>query len=479
MKIIIYALGKIFNNYKEKIDWTRIVALADKEASSDSEMYRIPVISPERISDFEYDFIVVFSDKYFEEIRMELTGEYFVAADKILPWRVMIAEPGMIEYGTARMYELFCEEKNCTSILDMEMSVLPKNYLTKEELFHKRNCVLDGIWSDTALQNVNLYDSVFEDYDECGKVYDVTILNGKKQYDDSELERIRQHTRFILLSGKFSMDAVLTRKITEERLSRYGHVFQISAQEGILFGIDTQYKEPDPDMEIYVVTHRKYNVRSDHLYKPLCVGGYECDGYSNELEGDNIAYLNKKINECTALYWIWKNTKSQYVGLNHYRRYFYNGVIRSMDSYLDMATAAEIFMEYDMILPLAWSFGETSVFRQLCNAMDAGLCINACSVIRNKIEKYQPDYADAFDHVMEGHNMYACNMFITRREILNRYCEWLFSFLIKAAEEIDVEGYDSYSQRVVGFFAERMWTVWLRKNKLRIKELPFVQIASG
>lgn len=77
---------------------------------------------------------------------------------------------------------------------------------------------------------------------------------------------------------------------------------------------------------------------------------------------------------------------------------------------------------------------------------------------------------------MNGHSAFLCNMFVTRREILNRYCEWLFSFLIEAAEAIDVEGYDSYSQRVIGFFAERMWTVWLRKNKLKIKELPYVVV---
>ena len=33
-----------------------------------------------------------------------------------------------------------------------------------------------------------------------------------------------------------------------------------------------------------------------------------------------------------------------------------------------------------------------------------------------------------------------------------------------------------YSQRVIGFFSEWMWTVRLRKNKLRIKELPYIII---
>ena len=98
------------------------------------------------------------------------------------------------------------------------------------------------------------------------------------------------------------------------------------------------------------------------------------------------------------------------------------------------------------------------------------------TIIRNAIEKKQPDYLDAFDSVMRGHNAFMCNMFVTKREILNAYCGWLFSFLIEAADEIDVEGYDSYSQRVIGFFAERMWTVWLRRNKFSIKELPFVVV---
>ena len=67
-----------------------------------------------------------------------------------------------------------------------------------------------------------------------------------------------------------------------------------------------------------------------------------------------------------------------------------------------------------------------------------------------------------------------CNLFVTKRNILNAYCEWLFSFLIEAAEAIDISGFDSYSKRVIGFFAERMWTVWVSRQDIKIKELPFV-----
>ena len=65
------------------------------------------------------------------------------------------------------------------------------------------------------------------------------------------------------------------------------------------------------------------------------------------------------------------------------------------------------------------------------------------------------------------------SMFVTRRKILNMYCEWLFSFLIEAAEKMDISGYDVYSKRIMGFLAERLLTTWLLKQNLKIKEQPY------
>jgi len=93
----------------------------------------------------------------------------------------------------------------------------------------------------------------------------------------------------------------------------------------------------------------------------------------------------------------------------------------------------------------------------------------------------QPDYLDAFDDVTRGIALFANGMHIARRNVFDAYCEWLFSFLIDATEEVRAKvslgdkplremGHD-YS-RVVGHFAERLLSVWLIKNHLRIKMLP-------
>ena len=65
-------------------------------------------------------------------------------------------------------------------------------------------------------------------------------------------------------------------------------------------------------------------------------------------------------------------------------------------------------------------------------------------------------------------------MFVTRRELMDAYCEWLFSIIIPAAEEFDETPYNDYSKRAVGFFAERLLTVWLLRHDYKIKELPII-----
>lgn len=55
-------------------------------------------------------------------------------------------------------------------------------------------------------------------------------------------------------------------------------------------------------------------------------------------DGDNISFLNDKLNEMTVFYYMWKNIKkndSDFIGYNHYRRVFdlsrYNDKIWNYD----------------------------------------------------------------------------------------------------------------------------------------------------
>ena len=92
----------------------------------------------------------------------------------------------------------------------------------------------------------------------------------------------------------------------------------------------------DDKVKILICCHKKTNTCNDNIYLPIQVGHAVS---ANELDMqkddqvlgkacDNISRLNGIYCEMTAMYWAWKNIRKiypdlKYVGLCHYRRYFY------------------------------------------------------------------------------------------------------------------------------------------------------------
>ena len=219
---------------------------------------------------------------------------------------------------------------------------------------------------------------------------------------------------------------------------------------------------------IYTVKHKPfYTVAPLELpegYKTICVGGYsEPDGI-NCTEGKNIENLNKKINELTALYWIWKNTKDPIVGLAHYRRF----LLGSDGDILTIPGAKELLKTNDIICH-SFNLDYLTVKR---NIIMMGLL--GGQVAYDIVRGHLPDgYQEAFAQVMESHHYYVCHLFVTKREILNEYCKWLFSFITDAAKDYRPRiGCDPQEIRAIGYIAEALLSVWALKNGLKVASEP-------
>ena len=107
------------------------------------------------------------------------------------------------------------------------------------------------------------------------------------------------------------------------------------------------------------------------------------------------------------------------------------------------------------------------------------LAEHVINTIRKYIALRQPDYLAAYDRVTNSFGVFCYEIFITRRKIFEAYCEWLFSFIIDATEEIlattDLASSDDPREyRAISFVAEHLMTVWLIKNRLRIKTLDII-----
>lgn len=165
--------------------------------------------------------------------------------------------------------------------------------------------------------------------------------------------------------------------------------------------------------------------------------------------GDNISVKNKKYCELTGLYWIWKNDKSDYIGLSHYRRKFEltDGAIRSI-----VGESVDIVVTVP-ILNLNTVKGQ---YIKDHSENDWNIMSEAISIL-------SPEYSDSLETVGKGFFYFAYNMFIAKREVLNDYCEWLFKVL-KYCEDKIAEKEDSYQNRYLGFLAERLLTVYIAKH---------------
>ena len=216
---------------------------------------------------------------------------------------------------------------------------------------------------------------------------------------------------------------------------------------------------------IYTVKHKPFTLPElPEGYKTICVGGYsEPDGI-NCTEGKNIENLNKKINELTALYWIWKNTKDPIVGLAHYRRY----LLGSDGDILTLPEAEQLLKNNDIICH-SFNLDYLTVKR---NIIMMGLL--GGQVAYDTVRGLLPDgYQEAFEQVMESHHYYVCHLFVTKREILNEYCKWLFSFITEAAKDYRPRiGCDPQEVRAIGYIAEALLSVWALKNGLKVASEP-------
>jgi len=237
-------------------------------------------------------------------------------------------------------------------------------------------------------------------------------------------------------------------------------------------------------IEIYVATHKAYEFPNLKEYLPIHVGkaGSSLDlGIIGDNTGDNISNLNSSFCELTALYWMWKNSQADILGLAHYRRYFINQqqqFLCSLD--LNDFSAKEVivakkrqFFKVTKILGIRVSKKVLSVEEHYFKDHYS----SDWQKIRSLIADISPDYLTAFDAVAvnkQGISLY--NMIIAHKKILDEYCEWIFKILFAFKEQTDITTYDAYQRRIYGFISERLLNVFLfkKQNELNIKYFDIV-----
>jgi hypothetical protein len=225
-------------------------------------------------------------------------------------------------------------------------------------------------------------------------------------------------------------------------------------------------------MSIYVVTHKNTEFRPMPGYRLIQAGAalhphIEADCYDDS--GDNISERNAFFCELTALYWIWKNTEDDVVGLVHYRRQF--SICWKDAGILSYEEAEHILSRFEMILP--------QIAVQKCSMREE--YSKSCGKdrdlerVRRIIEQLCPEYVTDYDAYLKGNITCYLNMMICKKELLDAYCRWLFPILFELEKQTTLSEYSDYQQRIFGFMGERLLNVWVRHNRVRVCHVFIIQ----
>lgn len=259
------------------------------------------------------------------------------------------------------------------------------------------------------------------------------------------------------------------------------------------------------DSKIYIMHYKKGMVlKNDTLYRPLMCGNAlnpeKAPGnMTGDDSGENISEKNPFFSELTGVYWVWKNTDHAVTGTCHYRRFytaepeplsyrikrfFYYpiglaakrfGLIYTDDvdlfksKILNQEQLHDLLNRYDAILPQARRL-RYSVEEHYRRYHD----IHDLEILRSIFEEKSPEYIPAYEEVLKGNRLYANNMFILKREQYQKFMPWWFGMMFEFERRIDLENYTGYQKRILGFIAERLLTVWFKKEQLNCKELQLI-----
>ena len=250
----------------------------------------------------------------------------------------------------------------------------------------------------------------------------------------------------------------------------------------------------DSKIKILVCCHKPSELPQDKAFLPIHVGaaisnmelGIQRDDQLNGASCDNISDKNRSFCELTAIYWAWKNIKKiypdlQYIGLNHYRRFFSfnekrvtgSGIpkdVKTIQQYKFDMSLVESSLKSNKVITTPKAHLKTSLagsYEHCHNSSDL-------RIIHDIVRDDYPEFLGTFNDVYLGKNFfYDCNMFIMPWDEFDSYCEWIFGILFKAEKLIDISNYDTYQKRIYGFLAEHLWTVWVIHKQYQLKNLNY------
>lgn len=124
--------------------------------------------------------------------------------------------------------------------------------------------------------------------------------------------------------------------------------------------------------------------------------------------GLNISHKNRQYCEMTAVYWVWKNTSHDWIGIEHYRRHL-------------LVKPEMLTDDVDAIMPLPYICYPNEMAQFLRFTTD-----NVLKALLNALRHIHPEEYDAYRSILYGKYQYTYNLVCAKHYVFDDYCRWFF-----------------------------------------------------
>ncbi len=249
-----------------------------------------------------------------------------------------------------------------------------------------------------------------------------------------------------------------------------------------------------PKIKILVTYKYRHRVLKSKIITPIQSGrALSSENFEDMIgddTGDNISAQNNLYSELSALYWAWKNYDKlgnpDYIGHMHYRRQFLFDTRKLklkrkwISSYYkfeqfnkDILNAfsdkniKKVVPDYDYLIP-DWH-NVRSIRPHLKDIKQEyvdtipGARADIWETFIEICKEKSPEYAEEIEAIDKGTKVLVCNMFIMRKELFFKYCEFAFPILIELVKRVDSTNLTVNGQRFAGYMAEKLLSMYVMK----------------
>ena len=170
--------------------------------------------------------------------------------------------------------------------------------------------------------------------------------------------------------------------------------------------------------------------------------------------GRNISERNRMYCEMTAVYWIWKNTDHDWIGIEHYRRHL-------------LIKPEMLSDDIDVIMPLPYICYPHEMAQFLRFTTE-----DVLSALFKALKELHPDEYENYRKILYGRYQYTYDLVCARKNIFDDYCRWFFE-ITEYMETMADQVPEIKETRALSYVAEVLTNLYFmsHQKELRIKHV--------